>query len=76
MRQLLVKIDDFDFFFCLNLGKLHNYMQYFGSNKVIKGVAESWVMPELIWVDLDGSGWRLKLSGWRWIELGEGSCTV
>ena len=44
-------------------------MQYFGSNKVIKGVAESWVMPELIWVDLDGSGWR-------WIELGEGSCTV
>ena len=34
-----VKMDNFKFF-SLNLGKLLNYMQYFGSNTV-EGVAES-----------------------------------
>ena len=40
VRHFLVKMDDFEFFY-LNLGKLPNYVQYFGSNNVIKGVAES-----------------------------------
>ena len=22
------------------------------------------------WVEVDGAGWRLKLAGWRWMELG------
>ena len=35
----------------LNLGKLPNYMQYFGSNN-IEG--------EMSWVEMDGAGWRLK----------------
>ena len=35
------KTDNFEFF-DLNLGKLPNYVQYFGSN-FVEGVAESWV---------------------------------
>ena len=35
-------------FFDLNLGKLHNCAQYFGSN-IVEGVAESWV-------EVDGGG--------------------
>ena len=42
-----------------NLGKLRNYVQYFGSNK-LKGVAESWVDADMSWVEVDGTGWRLK----------------
>ena len=46
-------------FFGLNLGKLPNYVQYFGSN-IVEGVAESWVEAEMSWVEVDGAGWRLK----------------
>ena len=46
--QFPVKMDDF-YFFGLNLGKLLNYVQYFGSN-IVDGVAESWV-------EVDGAGW-------------------
>ena len=38
-------MDNFEFF-SLKLGKLLNYVQYFGSNKV-EGVAESWVETEM-----------------------------
>ena len=48
--------------FGLNLGKLPNYMRYFGSNNV-EGVAESWVETEMSWVEVDG-GRR------RWVEVG------
>ena len=43
--------------FGLNLGKLPNYVQYFGSN-IVEGVAESWVEAEMSWVEVDGAGWR------------------
>ena len=45
--------------FGLNLGKLPNYVQYFGSN-IVEGVAESWVETEMSLVEVDGAGWRLK----------------
>ena len=54
MCQLFVKMDDF-YFFGLNLGKLLNYVQYFGSN-IVEGVAESWVEVEMSWVEVDGAG--------------------
>ena len=57
--------------FCLNLGKLPNYVQYFGPN--IEGVSESWVEAEMISVEVDGAGWRLKWAGLRWTELGLGA---
>ena len=53
--------------FGLNLGKLPNYVQYFGSN-IAEGVAESWMEAKLGWVGVGGAGWRLKQAGWRWIE--------
>ena len=34
-----------------NLGKLPNYVRYFGSNNV-EGVAESWVEAEMSWVEV------------------------
>ena len=43
--------------FGLNLGKLPNYVGYFGSYNV-EGVAESWVEAEMSWVEVDGAGWR------------------
>ena len=49
--QFSVKMDNFNFF-GLNLGKLPNYMQYFGSN-IVGGVAESWVEAEMSWVEVD-----------------------
>ena len=49
-------MDNFQFF-GLNLGKLPNYMQYFGSN-IVEGVPESWV--------------EVDEAGWRWIKLGGG----
>ena len=58
--QFSVKMDNF-WFFGLNLGKFPNYVQYFGSN-IVEGVQRA--------------GWRLKWAGWRWMELGEGGCTV
>ena len=48
--QFSVKMDNFDFF-GLNLGKLPNYMQYFGFNNV-EGVAESWMEDEMSWVEV------------------------
>ena len=45
--QFSVKMDDI-WFFNLDLGKLPNYVQYFGSS-IVEGVAESWV-------DVDGGG--------------------
>ena len=38
-------------FLDLNLGKLPNYVQYFGSNNV-EGAAESWVEAEMSWVEV------------------------
>ena len=43
--QFSVKTDNFEVF-GLNLGKLHNYVKYFGSNNV-EGVAESCVEAEM-----------------------------
>ena len=65
--QFSVKMDSFKFF-SISLGKLPNYVRYFGSNN-IKGVAESWVEAEMSWVELGGAGWK-------WMELGAGKCKV
>ena len=54
--QFSVKTDSFEFL-GLNLGKLSNYVQYFGFYNV-GGVAESWVEAEMSWVEVDGAGWR------------------
>ena len=43
-------MDSFEFF-GLNLGKLPNYVPYFGSNSV-EGVAESWVETEMSWLEV------------------------
>ena len=51
VSQFPVKMDNFGFF-GLNLGKLLNYVRYFGSN-IVEGVAESWV-------EVEGAGWSLK----------------
>ena len=48
--QFSVKINNFEFF-DINLGKLPNYVQYFGSNN-IEGVAESWVEAEISWMEV------------------------
>ena len=50
MCQFSVKTDNFELF-NLSLGKLPNYVQYFGSNN-IEGVAESWVEDEMSWVEV------------------------
>ena len=52
VSQFSVKMDSFTFY-GLNLRKLSNYLQYFGSNNV-EGVAESWVEAEMSWVVLGG----------------------
>ena len=39
------------------MGKLSNYVQYFGSN-IVEGVAESWVETEMSWMEVDGGEWR------------------
>ena len=38
------------------MGKLPNYVQYFGPN-IVEGVAESWVETDMSWVEVDGAGW-------------------
>ena len=43
-------------FFDLNLAKLPNHVQYFGST-IVEGVAESWVETEMSWRELNGAGW-------------------
>ena len=51
------------------MGKLPNYVQYFGAN-MVEGVAESWVEAEMGWVEL-GEGWNeLRGGGWSWVEVG------
>ena len=55
VSQFSVKMDKFEFF-GLNLGKLPNYVRYFGSN-IVEGVAESWVEAEWSCVEVDGAGW-------------------
>ena len=70
MHQFSDKTDNFEFLgpnlpknefwgwkFGLNLGKLPNYVQYFGSN-IVEGVAESWVEAEMSWMEVGGAGWR------------------
>ena len=57
--QFSGKTDNFELF-DLNLGKLPNYVQYFGSYNV-EPVAESWGESEMSWVE--------------WMELGESGCT-
>ena len=56
-----------DNFFDLNLGKLPNYVQYFGSN-IVEVVAESSVGTEVSWVEVDGAGWGLKWAGWSCVH--------
>ena len=56
--QFSVKMDNFEFF-GLNLGKLPNYVRYFGSN-IVEGIAESWVEAEMSHLEVDEAGWRLK----------------
>ena len=73
-KPIFSQLDNFEFF-GLNLGKLPNYMQYFGLN-IVEGVAESLVETEMSWVELDGAGWRFKWAGWRWMEVGRGGCVV
>ena len=90
MYQFSDKTDNFEFLgpnlpknefwgwkFGLNLGKLPNYVQYFGSN-IVEGVAESWVEAkmgwvevEMSWVEVDGAGWscvEVDGAGWRWVH--------
>ena len=52
--QFSVKMDNF-LFSNLNLGKVPNYVQYFGSN-IVEGVAESWEGAEMGWVEVDEAG--------------------
>ena len=56
MCQYSVKTHNSEFF-GPNLGKLPNFVQYFGSNDV-EDVAESWAEVEMSWVEVDGAGWR------------------
>ena len=39
-------MDEFEFL-CLNMGKLLNYVRYFGSNNVVQGVVENWLVTEM-----------------------------
>ena len=54
-RQFSGETNNFEFF-DLNLGKLLNYVRYFGSYNV-EGIAESWVGAEMSWGEVDGAGW-------------------
>ena len=65
--QLLVKVDNFEFF-GLNLGKLPNYMRYFGSDNV-ESVADSWVEVEMSCVEMGGAGRSC-------VEVDGGGCSV
>ena len=66
--QFSVKVDNFKFF-GLNLGKLLNYVRYFGSN-IVTGVVGSWVEAEMSWVEVDGGRWRwMELDGAGWSSV-------
>ena len=58
VSQFSGKRDNFKFF-GLNLGKLPNYVRYFGCN-IIESVAESCVEAKMSWVQVDGAVRRLK----------------
>ena len=74
-----VKMNNYEFF-GLNLGKLHNYLQYFCSNNVERakwGLKwAGWRWMELVeigmsWVEVDWAGWRwleVDRAGWRWVH--------
>ena len=64
--QPSVKMDKFAFF-GLNLDKLPNYVQHFGSCKV-EVVAESRKEAGMSWMEVGGGGWR-------WVQVGAGGCT-
>ena len=59
----------------LKLGKLSNYVQYFGSN-IVEGVAESWVEAEISWVEVEMSWVKVDGAGWIWVEVDGAGCTV
>ena len=50
-------------------------MQYFGSN-IAEDIAESWVEAITSWVEVEMSWVEVDPTGWRWMELGGGGCTV
>ena len=58
MNEFHVKMVKFETF-SQNLGKLPNYVQYFGSNIVV-GVEVILMVAEVSCMDIDGAGWRLK----------------
>ena len=60
-------MDNFEFF-GLNLGKLLNYVQYFGSNNT-EGVAKSRVEAEMSWVEVEMSWVEVDVVGWSWVEV-------
>ena len=64
--QFSVKMDNFEIF-GLNLGKLPNYVRYFGSNN-IERVAESWVETEMSWVEVNMRWVEVHGAGWRWVH--------
>ena len=64
--QFSVTMDNFKFF-GLNLGKLPNYVRYFGSNNV-EGVAESWVEAEIRWMEVEMSWVEVDGAGWSWVH--------
>ena len=72
--QFADKTNNFEIF-GLNLGKLPNYVRYFGSYNV-ESVAESWVEVDRTgwrWMEPGGDGWswvELGGGGWRWVKLG------
>ena len=65
--QFSIKMDNFEFF-GLNLGKLPNYVQYFGSNNT-EGVAKSRVEAEMSWVEVEMSWVEVDVVGWSWVEV-------
>ena len=58
MYQFSVKTNSFEFF-GLDLGKLPNYVRYFGSYNV-EDVAESCLEAEMNWVEVGGSRWSCE----------------
>ena len=77
--QFSGKMDNFKLF-GLNLGKLLDYVGYFGSYN-IESVAESWVETEMSWVEVGGRSiswkfhkklwWRKwwKMFSWSWCSI-------
>ena len=67
------QMDNFEFF-SINLGKLPNYLQYFGSNNVERaGLRLQWTRWR--WIELGEGEWRwMKLGrgGWRWMGVVRG----